>query len=49
VWKVPLIIKATHVAKGQSMLAISAEDAEKIEKINKETQVLEKGKVIIVL
>jgi len=49
VWKIPLIIKATHVAKGQSMLAISAEDAKKIEKINKETQVLEKGKVIIVI
>ena len=49
VWKLPLIINATHVAKEQSTLAISAEDARKIEKINEETQLLEQGKVIIIL
>jgi PBP1b-binding outer membrane lipoprotein LpoB len=49
VWKTPLVIKATHVAKGRSTLAISAEDAKKLERINEGAQLLEKGKVIIVL
>lgn len=49
VWKTPLVVNATHVAKGQSTLAISAEDAKKIEELDEKTGVLEKGKVIIVL
>jgi len=44
----PLIVSATHLAKGQSALAISRDDAMKIEQINAENNLLDDGKVVVV-
>jgi len=48
VTQTPLIVSATHLAKEQSALAISRDDAMKIEQINAEKSLLEDGKVVIV-
>ncbi len=44
----PLIVKATHLAKEQAALAISEEDAKRIENANKNSNLLEDGRVVIV-
>ncbi len=48
VTRTPLIVKATHLAKEQAALAISEEDAKRIENANKNSNLLEDGRVVIV-
>lgn len=48
VTRTPFVVSATHLAKEQSALAISEEDAQMIEKINKDAQLLEDGRVVVV-
>ena len=48
VTQTPLIVSATHLAKEQSALAISSDDAMKIEQVNADKMLLEDGKVVVV-
>ncbi|MBD3183737.1 hypothetical protein GF312_15715 [Candidatus Poribacteria bacterium] len=49
VWENPLVINASHISKAQSAFAISSEDAKLIEKVNEKMNLLEQGKVVIVI
>lgn len=48
VTRTPLIVNATYLAKEQTALAISEDDAQMIEKVNKDAQLLEDGRVVVV-
>jgi len=48
VTRTPFVVNASYLAKEQSALAISADDAQMIEKINSDAGLLESGRVVVV-
>ena len=48
VTRTPLIVNATQLAKEQSSLAVSKDDAQIIQKVNNDARLLEEGRVVVV-